>query len=80
MRFWQWIKIWHLIAMVAWFAGLFYLPRLFVYHTQAKHPETLTLFATMEHKLMHIIMIPASITTVGCGLWLSWYKSYLWGY
>lgn len=58
---------WHLISIVAWFAGLFYLPRLFVYHTQARGDEAQRLFCTMEQKLYKIIMVPAFLSTLLSG-------------
>jgi putative membrane protein len=74
----------HLVSLVAWFAGLFYLPRLFVYHTQVKHEECYTLFCTMERKLYTIIMIPAMLTVIGSGIGLisvygwMWFKTSPW--
>lgn len=62
------LKAFHLISMVAWFAGLFYLPRLFVYHCQAKHLEERARFVIMETKLYRIIMQPAAFLTVFFGL------------
>lgn len=56
----------HLISMVAWFAGLFYLPRLFVYH--AENPAAAAVFKVMEFKLARYIMLPAAIATVTFGL------------
>ena len=70
-----WLKALHLIAMVSWFAGLFYMPRLFVYHTQTSDAEGRARFSTMEEKLYRIIMRPAMIATVVLGfalLALSW--------
>ena len=64
------IKAFHIIAMVAWFAGLFYLPRLFVYHTQAKDKTSIARFQTMEFRLFYAIMCPAGVMTTGLGLWL----------
>ena len=56
-----WIKSVHVIAVIAWMAGLLYLPRLFVYHAQvAKDSEAAKLFVTMEKKLMHMITVPAA--------------------
>jgi len=57
-----WIKALHVIAVIAWMSGIFYLPRLFVYHTQTQ-PETAEYerFATMERKLLKIIMNPAMV-------------------
>jgi len=64
-----WILSLHVIAMVAWMAGLFYLPRLFVYHAQAEiGSETSETFKVMERKLLKLIMNPAMIVTWGAGL------------
>lgn len=59
-------KALHLISMVAWFAGLFYLPRLFVYHVEK--PEAAGVLTLMEHKLARFIMLPAAISTFIFGL------------
>lgn len=72
-----WVS-WHLISLVAWFAGLFYLPRLFVYHTQVKNPETSTIFCTMQRKLYKIIMVPAFISTLFSGLILIYLNTFNW--
>ncbi len=72
-----WIKAVHIMAVVAWFAGLFYLPRLFVYHAQGPGPETIGYFKTMERRLYRGIMTPAMVVAVALGLWLWW--SYWWG-
>tara|TARA_R110002124_G_scaffold278057_1_gene449773 strand:+ start:1878 stop:2267 length:390 start_codon:yes stop_codon:yes gene_type:complete len=70
--------------MVAWFAGLFYLPRLFVYHANSSNVATNDLFKIMEKKLYKYIMTPAAILTTIFGLWLlieySWviYKKQMW--
>ncbi len=56
--------------MVTWFAGLFYLPRLFVYHAMTDHEETKAQLRTMERKLYYGITTPGGILTVGFGLWL----------
>jgi putative membrane protein len=63
-----WLKALHLIAMVAWFAGLFYLPRLFVYHAQTEDTPGRERFKTMERKLYRGIMTPAAVLTVVFGL------------
>jgi protoporphyrinogen IX oxidase len=64
-----WIKALHVIAMVAWMAGLFYLPRLFVYHSDVKPlSETSQLFKTMEGKLLRVIMRPAAVITLLTGV------------
>lgn len=55
------LKSLHLISMVAWFAGLFYLPRLFVYHVE--HPQAAPTLTIMEHKLARYIMLPAAVAT-----------------
>lgn len=65
-----WIKAFHIMAVIAWMAGLFYLPRLFVYHAEqvGQNGETHALFKTMEMKLLRVIMNPAMITTWVLGL------------
>ncbi|MDH3279736.1 MAG: protoporphyrinogen oxidase HemJ [Gammaproteobacteria bacterium] len=65
-----WIKSLHIIFMVTWFAGLFYLPRLFVYHAMADDPISLERFKVMERKLYYGIMTPGAILTVAFGIWL----------
>lgn len=65
-----WIKAAHLIAAVTWFAGLFYLPRLFVYHAQARDATGIERFKIMERKLYYGIMTPGAVLTVVFGLWL----------
>ncbi|QNT69672.1 protoporphyrinogen oxidase HemJ [Defluviicoccus vanus] len=66
-----WVKALHVISVIAWMAGLLYLPRLFVYHTQAAvgSPESQT-FKVMERKLLRLIMNPAMIASWAFGLWL----------
>ena len=64
-----WIKAAHLIAMVCWFAGLFYLPRLFIYHRAATDAVSRERFAVMESRLYRIIMNPAMIATLAFGIW-----------
>ena len=66
----DWIKAVHIMAMVAWFAGLFYLPRLYVYHAQKPGAETVDYFTNMERRLYRGIMTPAMVVTVVLGLWL----------
>ena len=61
------IKAFHLIALVAWFAGLFYLPRLFVYHAMTNNEVSKHQFKIMEHKLFWYIMTPAGILTIILG-------------
>jgi len=64
-----WVKAFHLIFMVAWFAGLFYLPRIFVNHAMTEHQETREHFKIMERKLYRFIM-PWMILTLVFGFWL----------
>jgi putative membrane protein len=64
-----WIKAWHVIFMVTWFAGLFYLPRLFVYHAVATDPTGIERFRIMERRLFILMTIGALLTAV-FGLWL----------
>ncbi len=68
-----WIKAAHLISLIAWMAGMLYLPRLFVYHAAsvAGSSEDHT-FKIMEHRLYRLIMTPAMIATWIFGLWLAW--------
>ena len=64
------IKSFHIIFMVAWFAGIFYLPRLFVYHAQAEDSISKERFKIMERKLYHGIMMPSMVITIVLGMWL----------
>jgi protoporphyrinogen IX oxidase len=68
-----WLKAFHIVAVIAWMAGLLYLPRLFVYHCEAepntRQSET---FKLMERRLLRIIMNPAMLVTWLLGLWLAW--------
>jgi putative membrane protein len=65
-----WVKAFHVISMVAWFAGLFYLPRLFVYHADATDTISILRFKIMERRLYYGITWPAALLTTGLGLWL----------
>lgn len=65
-----WIKAFHVIFMVCWFAGLFYLPRLFVYHAMATDTVGIERFKIMERKLFFGITLPSGILTIIFGLWL----------
>ena len=65
-----WIKAFHIIFMVTWFAGLFYLPRLFVYHAASSDQISIDRFKVMERKLFYGIMTPGGILTIAFGLWL----------
>ena len=64
------LKALHLVFMVTWFAGLFYLPRLFVYHAMSDDDISLARFIIMERKLYFGIMTPGAILTLGFGLGL----------
>lgn len=75
-----WIKALHVVAMVAWMAGLFYLPRLFVYHTrQSVGSSTDLLFKHMEERLIKVIMRPAGFVTVFAGSALVSMSGFSWG-
>ncbi len=63
-----WIKAFHIISMITWFAGIFYLPRLFVYHAQASDTLGQDRFVVMEEKLYRIIMTPSAFVTIACGI------------
>ncbi len=67
-----WIKSLHILAVISWMAGLFYLPRLFVHHSERVNPgsDTHDLFLMMEGKLFRLIMTPAMIVTWVCGVLL----------
>jgi protoporphyrinogen IX oxidase len=65
-----WIKSLHVIFMVAWFAGLFYLPRLFVYHAQSTDTVSIERFKVMERKLYRGIMTPTMVLTIVFGVWM----------
>ena len=75
-----WIKSLHIIFMVTWFAGLFYLPRLFVYHAMTTDKISHDRFVIMERKLFYGIMTPGAILTIifGVWLWLDYNYSGLW--
>jgi len=71
-----WVKSFHIIAVVTWFAGLFYLPRLFVYHAAASDAVSLERFKLMERRLFWGIMTPGAVLTIvlGVWLWLGWFR------
>jgi protoporphyrinogen IX oxidase len=71
-----WVKALHIVFMVTWFAGLFYLPRLFVYHAMAEDRVSVERFKVMERKLYWGIMTPGAVLTVlfGLWLWLGWFR------
>ena len=68
-----WVKALHVVAVISWMAGLFYLPRLFVYHVEQVgfDGETPKMFETMERKLLRVIMNPAMIATWVFGILLA---------
>jgi putative membrane protein len=70
MQLLLWVKALHLISLIAWFAGLFYLPRLFVYHSLSNDQCSLERFILMERRLYYYIMRPAALTTLLSGLYL----------
>jgi putative membrane protein len=70
-----WVKALHVIFMVTWFAGLFYLPRLFVYHAETRDETSHERFLVMERKLFAIMTIGAVLTAI-FGFWLL--GSYAW--
>ncbi|EKD77885.1 MAG: hypothetical protein ACD_42C00136G0004 [uncultured bacterium] len=65
-----WLLAFHIIFVVAWFAGLFYLPRLFMYHAMSTDQISIDRFKIMERKLFWIIMTPAGVLTTIFGCWL----------
>lgn len=71
-----WVKALHIVFMVTWFAGLFYLPRLFVYHATAEDRISVERFKVMERKLYWGIMTPGAVLTLAFGtwLWLGWFR------
>ena len=72
-----WVKSLHIAFMVTWFAGLFYLPRLFVYHAMAEDDTSRERFKVMERKLFYGIMTPGAVLTIAFGLWLwfGWFRA-----
>jgi putative membrane protein len=65
-----WVKALHIVFVVAWFAGLFYLPRLFVYHAQSSDAVSIERFKVMERKLYRGIMTPCMVLTLVFGVWM----------
>jgi protoporphyrinogen IX oxidase len=81
--FMHWLKALHIIFMVTWFSGLFYLPRLFVYHAMASDSISIERFKIMERKLFFGIMTPGAVLTLLMGLWIMstkglYYFHFLW--
>jgi protoporphyrinogen IX oxidase len=69
----EWVKAFHIIAVIAWMAGMLYLPRLFVYHCAAEKGSVQSeTFKVMERRLLHGIINPAMVATWVFGLWLAW--------
>ena len=69
----DWIKAFHIIAVIAWMAGMLYLPRLFVYNCEAEvGSEQSETFKLMENRLLKVIINPAMAVTWILGLWLAW--------
>jgi putative membrane protein len=69
----SWLKVVHVLAVISWMAGLFYLPRLFVYHAEnAGKADLGAVFLVMERRLLKAIMRPAGLVSVLTGLWLIW--------
>jgi protoporphyrinogen IX oxidase len=72
LDYYEWIKAFHVIAVIAWMAGMLYLPRLFIYHCEAepgsKQSEA---FKVMERRLLRAIINPAMVVTWAAGLWLA---------
>ena len=68
-----WLKAGHIISVISWMAGIFYLPRLFVHHSEKVEVPSQTdrLFSMMESKLLKVIMTPAMLATWGFGLSLA---------
>ena len=65
-----WVKAFHIVFVVTWFSGLFYLPRLFVYHAEARDAISIERFKLMEKKLFYMITTPSAVLTILFGLWL----------
>lgn len=69
----EWLKVLHLVAVISWMVGMFYLPRLFVYHADAAPGgEPAATFVIMEKRLIKVIMNPAMMVSWVVGLWLAW--------
>jgi len=86
MAAYPWLKALHIIAVIAWMAGLLYLPRLFVYHAEAPiGSDKAATFEIMERRLSHGILLPALVTTYGFGIGLAatpgavdWQRGWIW--
>ncbi|BBB22904.1 conserved hypothetical protein [Abyssogena phaseoliformis symbiont OG214] len=80
-----WIKAFHIISVITWFAALFYLPRIFVYHAMSKDKPSIERFKVMERKLYKGIMMPSFILASVLGLWMTidgwaYYSTQYWLY
>lgn len=77
-EFYDWLKAAHVVAVIAWMAGMLYLPRLFVYHAGVEpgSPTSAT-FKVMEGRLLRVIVNPAMVATWVLGLWLAWDAGWL---
>jgi len=81
-----WLKALHIIAVIAWMAGLLYLPRLYVYHAELPSGSNrAAMLAIMERRLLHGIMLPAAMLSYGFGLLLAaipgvidWQRGWIW--
>ena len=81
-----WLKALHIIAVIAWMAGLLYLPRLYVYHSGAPAGSNrAAMLEVMERRLLRGIMLPAAVLTYGFGLLLAgipglvdWHRGWIW--
>ncbi len=69
-----WVKAFHIIAVITWFAAIFYLPRLFVYHAAAEDSVSRERFKIMERKLYRGIMTPSMMVVLALGAWLISYS------
>lgn len=72
-----WVKAFHIVAVVTWFAAIFYLPRLFVYHASSEDEASNERFKIMERKLYRGIMWPSMVAVIALGIWL---LSFSWSY
>ena len=73
MTLYDWLKALHVISVIAWMAGMLYLPRLFVYHTGAKPGSEMSeTFKVMERRLLRAIINPAMTAAWVFGLWMAW--------
>ncbi len=74
-----WIKAFHVIAVIAWYAGLFYIFRLYVYHVQKRdEPAVVATLEVMERRLLRAIMTPAMVVAVGLGITMLLLQPALW--